>query len=72
MCITIAFIWTGLLLFFGTMTTHGYSFGKNILTILGTIVGMVFIMFVAVLFSTLMTKIFTFVYGIVEEIQYRL
>ncbi len=72
MCIVIAFVWTGLLLFFGTMTTHGYSFLKNILTVLGTIVGMVFIMFVAVLFSTLMTKIFSFVYGIVEEIQYRL
>ena len=72
MCITIAFVWAAMLLFFGTMTTHGYSFFKNILTTLGTIVGMVFIMFIAVLFSTLMTKIFTFVYGIVEEIQYRL
>lgn len=72
MCVTIAFAWAGLLLFFGTMTTHGYSFLKNILTILGTVVGMVFIMFVAVLFSTLVTKIFTFIYGIVEEIQYRL
>lgn len=72
MCTTIAFIWAGLLLVFGTMTTHGYSFSKNIITILGTIVGMIFIMFVAVLFTTLLSKMFTFVYGIIDEIQYRM
>ena len=72
MCTTIAFIWAGFLLFFGMMSTHGYSFGKNVLTILGTVVGMVFIMFVSVLFTTLLTKMFTFVYGIIDEIQYRL
>ncbi len=72
MLTTIGFIWAGLLLFFGMMTTHGYSFSKNILTVLGTIVGMIFIMFVAVLFTTLLSKMFTFVYGIIDEIQYRL
>ena len=72
MITTIGFLWAGLLLFFGMMSTHGYSFGKNILTTLGTIVGMVFIMFVAVLFTTLLSKMFTFVYGIIDEIQYRL
>ncbi len=72
MITTIGFFWAGLLLFFGMMSTHGYSFGKNILTVLGTIVGMVFIMFVAVLFTTLLSKMFTFVYGIIDEIQYRL
>lgn len=72
MCTTIAFIWAGLLLVFGTMTTHGYSFSKNIITILGTILGMIFIMFVAVLFTTLLSKMFTFVYGIIDEIQYRM
>ncbi len=72
MCTTIAFLWAGLLLFFGMMSTHGYSFGKNILTVLGSILGMVFIMFVAVLFTTLLSKMFTFVYGIIDEIQYRL
>ena len=72
MAITIGFIWAGLLLFFGMMTTHGYSFSKNIVTVLGTIVGMIFIMFVAVLFTTLLSKMFTFVYGIVDEIQYRM
>jgi len=69
---SIAFFWMGILLFFGMMITHGYSIGKGALTALGTIVGMVFIMFIAVLFSTLVTKVITFVYSIVDEIQYRL
>ena len=72
MLTTIGFLWAGMLLFFGMMSTHGYSFGKNIVTILGTIVGMIFIMFVAVLFTTLLSKMFTFVYGIIDEIQYRM
>ncbi len=69
---SIAFIWLGLLLFFGTMVTHDYSMGKNIITVIGTIVAMVFIMFLAVLFTTLVGKIVSLVTNIVEEIQYRL
>ena len=67
-----AFIWLGLLIFFGTMVTHDYSMGKNVITVLGTIVGMVFIMFVAVLFTTLVGKIVSLITNIVDEIQYRL
>ncbi len=69
---TIAFIWMGLLIFFGTMVTHDYSMGKNVITCLGTILGMVFIMFIAVLFTTLVGKIVSLVTNIVDEIQYRL
>jgi tetratricopeptide (TPR) repeat protein len=68
---TIAFVWVGILLFFGIMITHGYSFFKNIITIIATVVGMAFIMFLAILFSSLMTKIVSFVYSIFEEINYR-
>ena len=69
---TFAFIWLGLLIFFGTMVTHDYSMGKNVITVLGTIVGMVFIMFLAVLFTTLVGKIVGLITNIVDEIQYRL
>ena len=62
----------GLLVFFGTMVTHDYSMGKNVITVLGTIVGMVFIMFLAVLFTTLVGKIVGLITNIVDEIQYRL
>ena len=68
----LGYVWTALLLVFGTMVTHDYSMGKNIGTVLLSIVGMVFIMFLAILFTTLMTKIFSFVYNIVVEIQYRM
>ena len=67
-----AFIWLGLLIFFGTMVTHDYSMGKNVITVLGTVVGMVFIMFLAVLFTTLVGKIVSLITNIVTEIQYRL
>ncbi len=69
---TLAFIWLGLLLFFGTMITHDYSMGKNVIICLATIVGMVFIMFIAVLFTTLVGKVVSLVTNIVDEIQYRL
>ena len=61
-----------LLVFFGTMVTHDYSMGKNVITVLGTVVGMVFIMFLAVLFTTLVGKIVGLITNIVDEIQYRL
>lgn len=70
--ISFAWIWTGLLVFFGVMVTHDYTLGKNILTCLGTIVGMALIMFVALLFSSLIAKMTSFIYNIGIEISYRL
>ncbi len=69
---TVAFIWLGLLIVLGTQVTHDYTMGKNIVTILGTIIGMVFIMFVALLFSTLIGKMVSLVTNIVTELQYRM
>lgn len=68
----VALIWVGMLLFFGTMVTHDYAMGKNVLTIAGTLVGMIFIMFIAILFSSLVGKMISLVTSIVSEIQYRL
>ncbi len=67
----VALFWVGFLLFFGMMVIHDYSLFKNVLTTLATIVGMVFIMFIGVLFSSLLTKIVSFVYNIVIELSYR-
>ncbi len=67
----IAFVWVGLLLFSGTMITHDYSLGKNLITILGTIAAMVVIIFMVLLFSMLVTKLVGLVTNIVTEIQYR-
>ena len=67
-----AFIWVGILLFFGTQVTHDYSLGKNMLTVVGTLIGMIFIMFIGILFTTLLGKIVSLISNIVIEISYRL
>ncbi|MBQ9773581.1 MAG: YIP1 family protein [Clostridia bacterium] len=67
----IAYIWLGLLLFFGTMVTHDYSLGKNFITVLGTIVAMAFIVFLVLLFSMLLTNMVGLITDIVTEIQQR-
>ena len=68
---TLAFVWMGIMVFFATMVTHDYSMGKNLLTFIFTIVGMAVIMFVAVLFTTLVGKIVSLITNIVTELQYR-
>ncbi len=70
--ISLAFIWAGFLILFGVQVTHDYSLGKNIITVIGSIVGMVFIMFIALLFTTLLGKIVGFISNIFIEIGYRL
>lgn len=72
MLLTIAWYWVGVLIFFGMMVTHDYSLGKNVITSIGTIIGMAFIMFVMILLSTLVVKMVGFVSSIVTEISYRL
>ena len=70
--VSFSFIWMGILLFVGTLVTHDYTIFKNVLTCAFTIVGMLFIMFVGILFSTLLGKIVGFVSDIIMEINYRL
>ncbi len=69
---TLGIIYMVFLVFIGMMVTHDYTMGKNIITSAGTIIAMVFIMFVAVLFSTLLIKIVGFVSNIVVELRYRM
>jgi len=71
LAINIAYFWVGFLIFFGMMVIHDYSLFKNVLTTIGSIVGMAFIMFVGVLFSSLVGKIFSFIYNIYLELSYR-
>ncbi len=67
----IALFWVGFLLFFGMMVIHDYSLFKNILTTLASIVGMAFIMFLGVLFASLLGKLIGFVFNIITELSYR-
>ena len=68
----VSFIWMGLLLILGMMVTHDYLIGKNFLTIIGTIIGMICIMFIVLLFSFLLGKIVGFVTNIIDEISFRM
>ena len=68
---TFGYVWVAMLLFFGTLVTHDYSLGKNFVTILGTIVAMLVIMFIAILFSSLVVKMVQFVISIFTEIGNR-
>ena len=68
----LAFVWAGLLLVFGVMVTHDYTFGKNIVTLIGTVLSMCVIMFVAILFTSLITKMVSFASTIITEISYRM
>ncbi len=69
--ISIGVAWMAFLLFFGTLVTHDYSLGKNFITILGTILAMAIIMFIAILFSSLVVKMVMFVVTVVSEIGNR-
>lgn len=71
MLTSLAWIWVGLLVFFGVMVTHDYTLGKNFLTIIGTIIMVGVIMFVVILFFALIAKIYTFGYNIYVELSYR-
>ena len=69
--VTIGYVWVAFLLFFGMLVTHDYALGKNVLITLCTIVAMAVIMFVAILFSSLVIKMVTFIIAIITEIANR-
>lgn len=66
------FIWAAFLLFAAVMTTHSYTLGKNIATILFTLVGMVLIAFLLFLFVNLIGRMAAFVENIYTEITFRM
>ena len=69
--LAISYIWAGALIFFGSMTTHGYSMGRNIVITFFTIVGMVFILFIILLFANLIQQMVSFITNIITELSYR-
>ncbi len=72
MLVTIGWVWVVILLFFGMVVTHDYSISKNVITTLGTIVAMAVIIFIIVLFSSLVVKMATFVLSLATEIGNRI
>ncbi len=66
----LSYIWTGILVFFGTMVTHQYSFKKTVLTCILTVLGMAIIMFIGLLFFSVIQQMITFFTTIYKEIRF--
>lgn len=68
----LSYMWSGVLLLFSTMITHQYSMKKTILTIICTIVGMGIILFIGLLFFSVIQQITNFVMTLYKELMFRL
>lgn len=70
--IFLSFAWSLLLIFASTMTIHDYTMGKNLFTVILSVVGMLIILFLAILLIILSNKIVSFIQQIYEEVINRL
>jgi hypothetical protein len=64
-------VWSGLLIFCGVATVHQFTVKKTIFTIIITVCGMVFIVFLALLFGSILDKMIGFITGLITEIKLR-
>ena len=69
--ISVIIAWVLLLVFCGLMTVHDYSFGKNILVSILTILGIAFMLFIMIIFLSLTGKVLSLISSIVTEVSYR-
>ncbi len=69
---TLAFAWVALLLFFGTLAVHDYTFGKNIVAVVMILAFILFVVFLGLLFTDLIQRMVNFVVSIYNEVHYRL
>ena len=64
--------WSAILVVLGAvMTTHEYDLGKTVFTCILTAAGMVFAMFLALLFVDLIEEVVLFVNELITEFAYR-
>ena len=63
----IGIVWSGVLIFTGFMTIHQFSFGKTVLSIIMTVIGIAIIIFLAVLFVGLLQQVISFFKSVWSE-----
>ena len=63
--------WSVILLFSAIKSVHQYSFGKTVFAIILTIVAMLIMLFLLVLFMSLIQQVYIFISAIYTEISYR-
>jgi len=68
----VGYVWSGFLLFCGVATIHQFTVRKTIFTIIITILGMFFIVFLALLFGSIIDKMVNFITGLITEIGLRI
>ena len=67
----VGILWSAILLFMALSTVHQYSFGKTIVSILLTLFGMCVILFLIILFYSLLSQLMTFLQSLATEISLR-
>ncbi len=71
MIFAIGTLWSGFLLFCGILTIHQFTAKKTLFTLIVTVLGMVFIVFLALLFGSILDKLIGFIAGLMTEIRLR-
>ena len=70
--LTGAIIWSLLLVFFGTMVTHQYEIKRTLFTSMLTIIGIGIVIFIGLLFFSVIAQLVGFVDSVYTELVYRL
>lgn len=65
-------VWTGFLLIIGVLTTHQFTLSRTFFTILLTLLGMLIIVFIALLFFNLIQQMAGFIVNIFNEVSLRM
>ena len=68
---TLALAWAAVLILISVMQIHDYSLGKAIIAILFSVVGMMIIVFLVMLFFSLVSDAVAFFYSVGKEIMFR-
>lgn len=68
----IAIIWCGFLILASVMQIHDYGFGKAVFAILASVLGMMVIVFLLLLFFTLISDAVAYFVSIYKEIMFRI
>lgn len=69
---SLAVLWAGVLLILGTMVVHQYTLTRTLLTSVFIVVGMGVIIFIGLLFFSMLQQMFAFVYTVYLEISLRI
>jgi hypothetical protein len=69
---SLSIIWSGILLILGTMVVHQYTLLRTIFTSVLIVVGMAVIIFIGLLFFSMLQQMYAFVYTVYLEISLRM